>query len=183
MSRFLIWQTLAFAVGFAGSAMAEPIGLGRPATPSELAAWDIDVRPDGLGLPEGIWLSCGWRADLCGTMRFLPGILAKRRSAGAGRRPRHLERTALDQDDRVLPGHISQRSGTMCTGPCVRDAQSLSSDETYALTAYLLYLNDMVDDDFELNRRTSRTSQCRTPTVSIRTTGWRLPSGGTARPA
>src|SRR5690606_2376114 len=27
--------------------------LGRPATAEEVAAWDIDVRPDGLGLPEG----------------------------------------------------------------------------------------------------------------------------------
>ena len=31
------------------------------------------------------------------------------------------------------------------------DAQSLSADEVYALTAYLLYLNDIVDDDFELS--------------------------------
>ena len=28
-------------------------GFGRPATPAEIAAWDIDVRPDGLGLPKG----------------------------------------------------------------------------------------------------------------------------------
>ena len=28
-------------------------GFGRPATPAEIAAWDIDVRPDGAGLPEG----------------------------------------------------------------------------------------------------------------------------------
>ena len=28
-------------------------GLGRPATASELAAWDIDVRPDFKGLPQG----------------------------------------------------------------------------------------------------------------------------------
>src|SRR5262245_51504028 len=28
-------------------------GLGHPATPAEVAAWDIDVRPDGKGLPEG----------------------------------------------------------------------------------------------------------------------------------
>ena len=29
------------------------LGLGRPATPAEIAAWDIDIRPDGQGLPEG----------------------------------------------------------------------------------------------------------------------------------
>ena len=32
---------------------AEGFGLGRPAAPGEIAAWDIDVRPDGAGLPEG----------------------------------------------------------------------------------------------------------------------------------
>jgi hypothetical protein len=28
-------------------------GLGRPALPEEIAAWDLDVMPDGTGLPEG----------------------------------------------------------------------------------------------------------------------------------
>jgi cytochrome c len=33
-------------------------------------------------------------------------------------------------------------------------AQSLSDDEVYALTAYILYLNDIVDDDFALSKET-----------------------------
>ena len=28
-------------------------GIGRPATPAEIRAWDIDVRPDFTGLPKG----------------------------------------------------------------------------------------------------------------------------------
>ena len=28
-------------------------GVGRPATPAEVKAWDIDVRPDFKGLPKG----------------------------------------------------------------------------------------------------------------------------------
>ncbi|WP_204324346.1 hypothetical protein, partial [Stenotrophomonas maltophilia] len=32
------------------------------------------------------------------------------------------------------------------------NAQSLSNDDVYALTAYLLNLNDVVKDDFELTR-------------------------------
>ncbi len=31
----------------------ERLGIGRPATPEEIAAWDVDVRPDGVGLPAG----------------------------------------------------------------------------------------------------------------------------------
>ncbi|MEE4238001.1 MAG: hypothetical protein V2I51_14875, partial [Anderseniella sp.] len=34
-------------------ALAGSFNLGREATPEEVAAWDIDVRPDGAGLPEG----------------------------------------------------------------------------------------------------------------------------------
>ena len=32
---------------------AAPFGLGRAALPEEIAAWDVDVLPDGRGLPEG----------------------------------------------------------------------------------------------------------------------------------
>jgi len=32
--------------------------------------------------------------------------------------------------------------------------QSLSDEETYAITAYVFYLNDLVDEEFELNRET-----------------------------
>src|SRR6188508_1178638 len=32
---------------------AKPLGIGRAATPAEIAGWDIDIRPDGQGLPPG----------------------------------------------------------------------------------------------------------------------------------
>lgn len=38
------------------SGLSVPLGaasLGRPATPAEIKAWDIDVRPDFVGLPPG----------------------------------------------------------------------------------------------------------------------------------
>src|SRR5271166_52841 len=35
------------------SAAEEPYGMGRPATPQEIAGWDIDVSPNGAGLPPG----------------------------------------------------------------------------------------------------------------------------------
>ena len=34
-------------------ASAAPLGLGRVSLPEEVAAWDLDVSPDGTGLPEG----------------------------------------------------------------------------------------------------------------------------------
>ena len=43
-------------VALSGAALAQSTslpGIGRPATPKEIAAWDIDVRPDFKGLPKG----------------------------------------------------------------------------------------------------------------------------------
>jgi cytochrome c len=51
-----MWKCLKLAVlGLivAVPAQADRLNLGREATPAEVAAWDIDVRPDGQGLPEG----------------------------------------------------------------------------------------------------------------------------------
>ena len=39
--------------GGAAGAAAPLSNLGRTATPTEVAAWDIDVRPDFKGLPKG----------------------------------------------------------------------------------------------------------------------------------
>src|SRR5882672_3255191 len=38
---------------FASAALAEGPGLGRVATPDEIASWDISIGPDGTGLPPG----------------------------------------------------------------------------------------------------------------------------------
>ena len=51
MSKFLNLAAVLSCVS--GLAHAGDFGLGRPATPEEIAAWDIDVRPDGMGLPPG----------------------------------------------------------------------------------------------------------------------------------
>ena len=50
-SAALLAANLAYAQGTQGSAKFP--GVGRNATPAEVAAWDIDVRPDFKGLPKG----------------------------------------------------------------------------------------------------------------------------------
>src|SRR4029079_1780805 len=52
MSR---WASAMLAVLLCSGVLAQGKfqGIGRPATPAEIAAWDIDVRPDFKGLPPG----------------------------------------------------------------------------------------------------------------------------------
>ena len=43
-------------VALSGAAIAAPpgfYGYGTPATAEQIAGWDIDARPDGVGLPPG----------------------------------------------------------------------------------------------------------------------------------
>src|SRR5689334_20321812 len=64
--KLLLWlpvATVALAAMFVFAPVESPaqqmtkpapkLGLGRPALPEEIAAWDTDVRADGKGLPPG----------------------------------------------------------------------------------------------------------------------------------
>lgn len=133
-----------------GSAMAEPMGLGREATPEEVAAWDIDVRPDGQGLPEGegdVMTGEMIYTERCSSCH---GIFGE----GEGRWPILMGGSGtLDQERPVKTvGSYWPYASTVWDyihrAMPFGDAQSLSPDEVYAVAAYVLYLNDVVDDDF-----------------------------------
>ncbi len=145
----------AAVVSLGQAASAQPFDLGREATPEEIAAWDIDVRPDGLGLPEGAGsVTAGEEVfiEKCAVCHgdFGEGVdrwpvLAGGQDSLASERPvktigsywPYLS-TVWDYVHRAMP---------------FGDAQSLSADEVYAITAYLLYMNDVVDDeDFVLSK-------------------------------
>ncbi|CTQ51223.1 c-type cytochrome [Jannaschia donghaensis] len=133
--------------------------LGRPATAAEIAAWDIDIRPDGAGLPDGsgdVWTGEDLYIDNCAVCHGDFGeaigrwpVLAGGQGSLTNDRPvktigsywPYLS-TVYDYVNRAMP---------------FGNAQSLTDDEVYAVTAYLLYLNDLVDDDFVLDRETLST--------------------------
>jgi mono/diheme cytochrome c family protein len=137
-------------------APASKLGLGRVATPEEIAAWDTDVRPDGRGLPVGKGTvkqgddlfqekcaSChGEFGQGVGRWPVLAGgagtLKADRPDKTVGSFWPDLS-TAFDYIKRAMP---------------YGNAQSLTNDEVYALTAYILSMNDIVKgDDFELNEK------------------------------
>lgn len=149
MRRSLLAATAASAlVGPVSADSAARLGLGRPATPAAIAAWDIDVRADGQGLPPGR-----------GTVRDGAALFAARCAGCHGARG---EGAAADA--------LAGGRGTLATAKPIRtvgsywpyattlfdyvrrampfDApQSLTPDEVYAVSAYVLHLNRLLPED------------------------------------
>ena len=49
----MVFAALLASVPMSSATAAPKYGFGQPATPAQIAGWDIDVRPDGKGLPAG----------------------------------------------------------------------------------------------------------------------------------
>lgn len=135
--------------------LAAKLGLGREAMPEEVAAWDIDVRPDGVGLPEGRGTVAQGEEKFAEQCAMCHGVFGE----GAGRWPvLSGGRDTLKSDNPVKTvgsywPYLSTVFDYVHRAMPFGYAQSLSNNEVYALTAYILYLNDIVtDEDFELSK-------------------------------
>jgi len=117
------------------------------ASPSEVAAWDVSIPPDGTGLPPGRGTSAQG------------AIVYEHKCQNC-----HGERGAGQPNDRLVGGH-----GTLASKTPVRtvgsywpyattvfdyvrrampytQSHSLSDNEVYAVTAYLLHLNGIIGE-------------------------------------
>ena len=133
------------------------LDIGRAATPAEIAGWDIDVRPDGQGLPPGSGLGEGRRRGLHGA-NAPPATASSARAPGAGRRSRAGRARSASHDPVKTVGsyfaHLSTVFDYVRHAMPFGDAQSLTNDELYAVVAYMLFLNDIVDEKFVLSQET-----------------------------
>ena len=135
-------------------------GIGRSATPAEIAALDIDVGPDGAGLPPGR-----------GTSADGAPIYAARCAACHGK-------TGREGPNDVLVGRVPGDAFTFARDPrapktigsywpyattvfdYIRRAMppdapgSLRDEEVYAVVAYLLVLNDLLPADAVIDATT-----------------------------
>src|SRR5262245_32045950 len=134
---------------------AQKLGIGRLATPEEIAGWDIDIRPDGQGLPVGK-----------GTVKQGEALYLERCAAchgefgeSAGRWPILMggSGTLASHDPVKSVGSYWPYASTLMD--YIRrsmpsgNAQSAGNDQLYAITAYVLFLNDVIkDENFELNQ-------------------------------
>ena len=129
-------------------------GFGQNASAEEIAGWDIDIRPDGMGLPEG----SGNVED--GEMLYEAQCSSCHGSFGEGANGYPKLAGGEDSLQEARPektvGSFWPYASTLWDyihrAMPFQAPESLEDDEVYALTAYVLYLNDLVEDDFELTR-------------------------------
>ena len=151
-----IWLASSFMLALTAApslASDRPFNLGTMATAEEVAGWDIDVRPDGLGAPVGMGTAIDGEeiyAERCAACHGDFGEAVDNWPVlvgGAG--------TLDDKDPVKTTGSYWPYASTMYDyiyrAMPFGEAQSLSHDETYQIVAYLLYMNDIIDDDFELS--------------------------------
>ena len=136
---------------------AEPgyYGYGERATPGQIAGWDIDARgEDGVGLPPG-----------SGTVRRGEDVYAEQCAAchgtfgeGEGRFPKLVGGAGTLRDDRpeLTVGSYWPFAPTLWDyinrAMPMPAPHTLSADDVYALTAYILNLNDIVPNEFVADR-------------------------------
>jgi cytochrome c len=145
---------LALAFLPVAAAQAGAYGLGRTPSEAEIAEWDIDIRPDGKGLPKGSGTPEEGEAVYVEKCASCHGDFAE----GAGRYPALMGgKGSLDTEEPVKTiGSYWPFASTVWdyvhrTMP-FGNAQSLTDDETYALTAYLLNVNGIIPYDHTLNQ-------------------------------
>lgn len=152
MSKFLKFTAISLCL--CSPAFADGFGLGRPALPDEIAAWDIDVRPDGQGLPEGrgdVWTGEEVFAEKCAICHGDFGEAVGRWPVLAGGQDTLTDERPVKTIGSYWP-YLSTVYDYVNRAMPFGDARSLEVDEVYAITAYLLFVNDVVEnEDFELS--------------------------------
>jgi mono/diheme cytochrome c family protein len=150
--------TLGAVLLFAATApvSAQTPQFGQPISPADLAPWDIEILPSGAGLPPG-----------SGTVAQGEAVYAAKCQACHG------EKGAGQPNDRLVGGQGTIRAGTAPVKTVgsywpyattlfdyVRRAmpwtnpKSLTNDEVYAVSAYILNLNGIIGANDTMNAQT-----------------------------
>jgi cytochrome c len=146
-----------------GRARAGHLGIGRPATPEEVARLDIDVMPDGRGLPPGAGTAAQGAAIYAARCAACHGAQGEGTRAGAalvGRTPHDTFDFASTREKERAKTIGSYWPFATTVFDYVRRAMpfdrpgSLTDPEVYAVTAYLLQRNGIVAADAVLDART-----------------------------
>ena len=136
-------------------AAADGPNLGKPISEAEIAPWDISIMPDGTGLPAGSGTAARGAklyAELCSACHGDNGKGTPHGAAVVGGPPRAsldggktirnywpYATTLFDYIRRAMP---------------YPQPNSLSNDDAYALTAYILALNQLIGENDAMTAQT-----------------------------
>jgi len=131
-------------------------GFGHPATEEEIAGWDIDVKPDGTGLPPGrgtveegrkLYLEYGaaWHGAEGEGTDYAPALVG-----GIGSLDTDSPKKTVGSYWPYATSLFSYiRRAMPASGP-----QTLTDDEYYALTAWVLWANGIISEDEVMDQDT-----------------------------
>ena len=178
MSKFrkVLFVATLLAAGLANAQSTKYVNVGRDATPREVAAWDIDVRPDFKGLPKGsgtvakgqdIWeAKCAQCHGVFGEATEVFSPLIGGTSADDIKTGHVANLNRKDYPGRTTIMKVATVStlwdyinrAMPWTAP-----KSLKPDEVYSVVAYLLSLANVVPEDFTLSDKNISEVQNRMP--------------------
>lgn len=188
MSRFRKAVISAALLALAGISTAQAAtgkyaGIGREATTKEIAAWDIDVRPDFKGLPAGSGTVAQgqdiWEAKCAQCHGFFGESGEVFNPLIGGVQPKDLETGHVA--NLVTPGFPGRTTFMkVATISTVWDfinrampwnaPKTLKTDEVYAVLAFMLNIGGIVPENFVLNEKTIKDVQARMPNRNGMTT-------------
>jgi cytochrome c len=155
--RKLLLSSLVLALSHVGSAQSPTYGVGRTPTADEIRTWDISISPDGKELPPGR-----------GTAKEGAQLFAQKGCGGCHGRARSMAPAPT-----LIKSDGTTKNPYPCLQPCVNDSnvlalhspyatvmwdyinrgmplgkeQTLAPDEVYALTAFLLFKNNVITEE------------------------------------
>ena len=151
-------RVLALALLMGASVLAQSYGVGRTPTAEEIRAWDISIGPTGEELPEGR----GTVREGAQLYRTKGCASCHGASAIDGKAPILKSKAAPTVTDIWARGRILPLRAPHATTvwdyinramPLNREG-TLTADEVYALTAYMLFINDVIKEDEVLDAKT-----------------------------
>jgi cytochrome c len=126
--------------------------LGKPATEADIAAWNLSIYPDGTGLPAGQGTAAQGKdlfAQRCAACHGEEGIGGTADELAGGTSP--LDSEYPDKNIGMYWPYATTLFDFIRRAMPMDKPESLSDDEVYALTAYLLHRNGIIGEDEEMN--------------------------------
>jgi S-disulfanyl-L-cysteine oxidoreductase SoxD len=141
---------------WAAPAAADGPNLGQPISEADLAPWDLTVMPDGSGLPLGSGTPAQGKALFAANCAICHGDNGKGGIA---------EAVVVDDPPPLSgPGSVKSIGNFWPASTSIFDfirrampftqPRSLSTDQVYALTAYLLYMNKVIGESEVMDAKT-----------------------------